>query len=60
MSDSDKPYLSIYNTVEKIAKRLNMTIEEFATARFYLFFAKQRRKRIRQFIKNYPGKNLPE
>ena len=57
LSDSDKPYLSIYNTVEKIAKRLNMAIKEFATARFYPFFAKQRHKRIRQFIKNYPGKN---
>ena len=58
--DSDKFYTSIFASVEKIAKRLNVNLEEFLTQRFYPYVAKWRNKRLRQFYKVYTGKNLPK
>ncbi|MCM1218973.1 MAG: hypothetical protein NC548_31210 [Lachnospiraceae bacterium] len=60
LHDSDKLYANIFATVEKIAKRLNISVEEFLTHRFYPFVAKWRNKRLRQFYKHYTGKKLPE
>ena len=56
LSDSSKAFYGIYSTVEKIAKRLNTTVYEFVTNRFYPFFAEMRNKRYRQFYKHYSGK----
>ncbi len=58
--DSDKFYTSIFASVEKITKRLNVNLEEFLTQRFYPYVAKWRNKRLRQFYKVYTGKNLPK
>ena len=51
LHDSDKAFTSFIAAAEKIASRLNMTIHEYLTKRFYPYFAKLRNKRIRQFIK---------
>ena len=58
--DSDKFYTSIFASVEKITKRLNVNLEEFLTQRFYPYVAKWRNKRLRQFYKVYTGKNPPK
>jgi len=60
LHDSDKFYTNIYATLEKITKRLNVSMEDFLTQRFYPYVAKWRNKRFRQFYKNYTGKKLPE
>ncbi|MDE6058848.1 MAG: hypothetical protein K2G44_02285 [Clostridia bacterium] len=60
LHESDKFYTSIYATAEKIAKRLNVSVEEFINQRFYPYIAKWRNKRLRQFYKAYTGKKLPE
>jgi len=60
LKDSDKFYTNIYASIEKITKRLNVSVEDFLTQRFYPFIAKWRNKRLRQFYKAYTGKNLPE
>lgn len=60
LHDSDKFYTNIYATVEKITKRLNVSVEDFLTQRFYPYVAKRRNKRLRQFYKAYIGKNLPK
>ena len=60
LQDSDKFYTSIFASVEKISKRLNVNVEEFLTQRFYPYIAKWRNKRLRQFYKVYTGKNLPK
>ncbi len=60
LHDSDKFYTNIYATLEKITKRLNVSVEDFLTHRFYSFIAKWRNKRLRQFYKAYTGKNLPK
>ena len=60
LHDSDKIYANIFATVEKIAERLNVSVEDFLTQRFYPFVAKWRNKRLRLFYKHYTGKKLPE
>ena len=60
LHDSDKLYANIFATVEKIAERLNISVEYLLTQRFYPFVAKWRNKRLRQFYKHYTGKKLPE
>ena len=51
LHDSDKAFTSFIAAAEKIASRLNMTVYEYLTKRFYPYFAKLRNKRIRQFVK---------
>lgn len=58
--DSDKIYINIFTTVGKITKRLNVSVEDFLTQRFYPYVAKWRNKRLRQFYKHYTGKKLPK
>ena len=60
LRDSDKFYTDIFATIEKIKKRLNTSVEDFLTQRFYPFVVKWRIKRLRQFYKYYSGKNLPK
>ncbi len=60
LHDSNKLYANIFATVGKIAKRLNVSVENFLLQRFYPFVAKWRNKRLRQFYKHYTGKKLPE
>ncbi len=60
LQDSDKFYTSIFASVEKVTKRLNIGVEEYLTQRFYPYVAKWRSKRLRQFYKYYFGKKLPE
>ena len=59
LSNSDKAYTSVYEVVEKIAKRLKTTVYDFLTQRFYPYFAARRIKRLRQFYKAYTGKKAP-
>ena len=60
MHDSDKLYNNIFEAVEKIAKRLKVSVEDFLIKRFYPFIAKWRNRRARQFYKAQTGKNLPK
>ncbi len=60
LHDSDKFYTNIYSTLEKITKRLYVSVENFLTQRFYPYVAKWRNKRLRQFYKFYSGKTLPK
>ena len=60
LHDSDKAFINIFDTINKIAKKLNTTPEEFFTQRFYPFVATWRNRRIQQFYKEYTGKNLPK
>ena len=60
LQDSDKFYISIFASVEKVTQRLNIGVEEYLTQRFYPYVAKWRSRRLRQFYKYYLGKKLPE
>ncbi|MDE6059495.1 MAG: hypothetical protein K2G44_05595 [Clostridia bacterium] len=60
LHESDKFYTSIYATAEKIAKRLNVSVEEFIKQRFYPYITKWRNKRLKKFYKAYTSKKLPE
>ncbi len=58
LQNSNKLYTNIFTTVEKLTKRLNVSVEEFLTQRFYPYIAKWRNKRLRQFYKYYSSKKL--
>lgn len=59
LQDLDKLYNNLYDTVDKLARRLKTTVYDFMTKRFYPFIAKHRRKRLQDFYKAYSGKRLP-
>lgn len=60
MHDSDKAFIGIYSIFEKVAKRLNLSVKDCFTQRFYPYFAKMRNKRLTEFYKHYTGKKLPQ
>ena len=54
-----KAYYRLDETVDKIAKRVNMTAEEFVYERFMKNFASGRIKRYNKFYKKYCGTDMP-
>ena len=60
LNESDKIHTNIFATVELITKRLNVSVEDFLTQRFYTFIGQWRNKRLKQFYKQYSGKKLPK
>ena len=58
LQDSHKAVDGIYTAVEKIAKRLDTSIEECLTQRLYPFLAEKRNKRLKEFYKYYTDKKL--
>ncbi|MDE7164771.1 MAG: hypothetical protein K2O04_05035 [Clostridiales bacterium] len=60
LHNTNKAVVGIFVAIDKLAKKLNTTPEEFMTQRFYPFIAEWRNRRIRQFYKEYTGKNLPQ
>jgi len=58
--DSYKFYENIFDTLEKITKRLKTGVEEFLINRFYPYVATWRNRRLRQCYKYYTGKSLPK
>lgn len=58
--DSYKLYENIFDTLEKITKRLKTGVEEFLINRFYPYVAVWRNRRLRQCYKYYTGKSLPK
>lgn len=60
LQDSHKAIDGIYTAVEKIAKRLNISVEECLAQRLYPYLAEKRNKRLKEFYKYYSGKKLPE
>lgn len=60
MRDSYKFYENIFDTLEKITKRLKIGVKEYLITRFYPFVAAWRNRRLRQCYKYYTGKSLPK
>ena len=58
LQDSHKAVDGIYTGVEKIAHRLDVSVEECLTQRLYPFLAEKRNKRLKEFYKYYTGKKL--
>lgn len=59
LQDSHKAVDGIYTAVEKIAKRLDLSVEECLMQRLYPYLAKKRNRRLKEFYKYYSGKKLP-
>lgn len=60
LTDSHKAVDSIYTAVSKIAKRLDVSVEDCLTQRLYPYIAAKRNKRLREFYKYFSGKKLPK
>lgn len=60
LQDSHKAIDGIYTAVEKIAKRLNLSVEECLTQRLYPYLAEKRNTRLNEFYKYYRGKKFPK
>lgn len=58
LTDSHKAVNGIYTAVSKIAKRLDISVEDCLTQRLYPFLAEKRSKRLKAFYKYYAGKKL--
>lgn len=58
LTDSHKAVDGIYTAVEKIAKRLDLSVEECFTKRLYPYLAKKRNRRLREFYMYFSGKKL--
>lgn len=58
LTDSHKAVNGIYSAIEKIATRLDISVEECLTQRLYPFLAENRSKRLKDFYKYYVGKKL--
>lgn len=56
LQDSHKAIDGIYTAVEKIAKRLDLSVEECLTQRLYPYLAEKRNSRLKEFYKYYGGK----
>ena len=56
LTDSHKAIDGIYTAVEKIAKRLDLSVVECLTQRLYPYLAEKRNKRLKEFYKYYGGK----
>lgn len=60
LQDNHKAIDGVYTAVEKISKRLNLSVGECLTQRLYPYFAEKRNRRLKEFYKYYSGKKLPE
>lgn len=60
LTDSHKAVDGVYTAVSKIAKRLNVSVEECLTQRLYPYLAEKRNRRLKEFYKYYSGKKLPK
>lgn len=60
LHDSHKAVDGVYTAVEKIAKRLNLSVEECLVQRLYPYLAEKRNSRLKEFYKYYRGKKLPQ
>ncbi len=58
LQDSHKAIDGVYTAVEKIAKRLNLSVEECFKQRLYPYLAEKRNKRLQEFYRYYSGKKL--
>lgn len=56
LQDSHKAIDGVYTAVEKIAKRLGVSVEECLAQRLYPYLAEKRNKRLKEFYKYYGGK----
>lgn len=59
LQDSHKAVDGVYTAVEKIAKRLNLSVEECLKLRLYPYLAEKRNRRLKECYSYYSGKNLP-
>lgn len=55
---NDKAVEGLYTAVEKLAKRVNISPEEYFTERLYPIVANIRNRRLKQFYRLYTGKKL--
>lgn len=60
LQDSHKAIDGVYTAVEKIAKRLNLSVEECLKQRLYPYLAEKRNRRLKEFYRYYTGKKLHE
>lgn len=60
MKDSHKAVDGVYTAIEKIAKRLDLSVEECLTQRLYPYLAEKRNSRLKEFYKYYCSKKLPQ
>lgn len=60
LQDSHKAVDGVYTAVEKIANRLDLSVEECLKQRLYPYLAEKRNRRLKEFYKYYSGKNLPK
>lgn len=60
LQDSHKAVDGVYTAVEKIAKRLNLSVEECLAQRLYPYLAEKRNKRLKEFQKYYKAIKRPQ
>lgn len=60
LQDRHKAIDGVYTAVEKIAKRLGVSVEECFTQRLYPYLAEKRNRRLREFYTHFSGKKLPQ
>lgn len=60
LQDSHKAVDGVYTAIEKIAKRLDLSVEECLKQRLYPYLAEKRNRRLKEFYRYYSGKNLPQ
>lgn len=60
LQDSLKAVDGVYTAIEKIAKRLDLSMEECLAQRLYPYFADKRNRRLKEFYMYYSGKKLPQ
>lgn len=60
LTDSHKAVESIYTAISKIAKRLDVSVEECLTQRLYPYLAEKRNRRLKEFYKYYSDRKLPK
>ena len=59
LQDSHKAVDGFYTAIEKIAKRMDISVEECLAQRLYPYLADKRNRRLKEFYMYYSGKKLP-
>ena len=59
LQDSHKAVDGVYTAIEKIAKRMDISVEECLAQRLYPYLADKRNRRLKEFYMYYSGKKLP-
>lgn len=59
LQDSHKAVDGVYTAIEKIAKRMDISLEECLAQRLYPYLADKRNRRLKEFYMYYSGKKLP-